>query len=126
MARKILCEGCNAQTRKAALQYGEVWETIKGTPIKELTCDDCGMKLDAVKEDSTCQTCGQFVKGSLMGDICYAGVLIDSKSRPAYEREQPKKWASAYINEVITCKNCNKETPTVECLHCGHDNTNEK
>lgn len=122
MARKIVCESCFRQTQKNAAQYSEVWETIKGTPINDISCDDCGTPLQGATSDSKCVSCGQKVKGNPMGDICYAGVLLDSKSHPQYERQKPSKWASAYINELITCINCQKETPTVACIHCGHNN----
>jgi len=127
MARKIVCESCFKQTRKTADQYGEVWETIKGTPIKQCSCDDCGVSLEPATDGHVCDSCGQKVKGNPMGDIAYAGVLLDAVTHPGYERQHPSKWASAYINELITCTNCLKETPTIKCIHCDHDNTsNEK
>lgn len=122
MARKIVCEGCFKQTEKAAKQYGEVWETMKGTPSKELSCDDCGIELSPAKADHLCGSCGQKVVGNPMGDIAYAGVLLDSKTHPGYERQKPEKWASAYINELIICDSCKKETPTIICMHCQHNN----
>lgn len=125
MARKILCESCNRSCEKAAIKYNEIWEKIKGTPVKECNCDDCGAPIEPAKGDHVCETCSQQVKGNPMGDICYAGVLIDNKTNPAYERQRPSKWASAYINEVFTCEGCNKETPTLVCIHCDRDHTKE-
>ncbi len=101
MARKIVCEGCNRKAVKAVAAYGEVWETIKGTPKKDMACDDCGMDLYAAKGDHNCESCGQLVKGTGEGDVVYAGVLIDKKENPVYDRQRPSRWASAYIDEAM-------------------------
>lgn len=123
MARKILCEPCHNLTKKAAEKYGEVYEFIKGYANKEgITCDDCGINIEPALDSKNCPTCHQEIKGTPVGDICFAVVLVESKTVPGYERQHPKKWASAYIDEAIPCKNCHRENPTVVCEHCGFDN----
>lgn len=123
MARKILCEPCHNLTKKAAEKYGEVYEFIKGCANKEgITCDDCGINIEPAIAEKSCPTCHQAIEGTPKGDTCFAVVLVESRTVPGYERQKPEKWASAYLDEFIMCKNCSRETLTVECEHCGHNN----
>ena len=87
MAKYIHCEDCKKQIEKAAEQFGELYEVLKGNAIKEMLCDGCA---DNIK----------------IGETCFAAVLLPNNKHFNYEKHKPVNWAFDFINVITTLPLC--------------------
>ena len=83
MARYIHCEKCNKQMSDSAKKFGELYESVEGTAIKDMFCDGgCGTgEATPIKK----------------GEKCFAAVLLNNSSHPNYKHHQPQTWAHEFI-----------------------------
>ena len=79
MARNIYCPDCDTRISKSAKSFGELYESISGTAKKDMKCDACD-------------------KNILVGDTCFASVLLPSVNHFNYQIQKPEVWASDFIN----------------------------
>lgn len=83
MARYIHCEKCNKKMSEDAKQFGELYESIEGHAIKNMSCDgSCGKSEPSLIK---------------VGDKCFAAVLLDSMAHPNYQHQKPELWAHEFI-----------------------------
>ena len=83
MARYIHCEKCNREMAASAKEFKELYESVEGVAIKDLSCD------------GSCGTA--FPTPIKKGDKCFAGVLLPNNRHPNYERQKPLAWASEFL-----------------------------
>lgn len=86
MARYIYCPICNMEMATKAACYDELYESVKGTAIKDMFCDGC------IMDDFSGAT------PILKGEECYAAVLLDNEYHPNYKKQHLDNWAHEYIN----------------------------
>lgn len=83
MARYIHCEKCNREMAASAKEFGELYESIEGTAIKDMFCDGgCG------KEWPT---------PIRKGDKCFASVLLTNNQHPNYKFQKPEAWMGQFM-----------------------------
>jgi hypothetical protein len=83
MARYIHCEACNNYNVVISAKYGELYEFIEGTALRDMFCDGACTPNEA--------------KPIKKGDKCFAAVLLTSNKHFNYEKQKPEVWAKDYI-----------------------------
>lgn len=89
MARYIHCPSCKDRFQASTEKYGELYETIEGTAIKDMLCDGCGPKSPTFNIH--------------VGDRCFAALLLPNKQHMGYEYSRPEKWAKNFIKPIESC-----------------------
>jgi len=84
MARYILCERCDKTLKSSASQYGELYESIEGTALRDMLCDGA---------------CGEGAATPIKeGGKCFAACLLNNSSHPNYQFQKPEVWANEFLN----------------------------
>jgi len=78
MARNIYCLEDDKRMRENAKKYNEYYESVEGTAKVDLVCDSCDLNLKK-------------------GMVCFAAVLLPSKTHENYNKQKPENWCKEYF-----------------------------